>query len=199
MAAILDSAKRRGPIMELLFQLYYRIHWLHTSILLRSGGASHAWLIFQNNILMALGKWNRTSHPNDYPGKLAHFSSVIGGTHRGDHTLWRLGAKATTAVKKFSEWGDARSLLKKINKRDYLGYDCDSYKAKKACVVHHVLLVNIHNWTKTGDLRNHVDVTVGKLPRIRCHVETINYDMDMWHTHSFCNWLVVHPISLLHE
>lgn len=66
-----------------------------------------------------ISKWNKTTHPHDFPQR-AHFSSVIGGSHKAENPLWVLGSKASSAVKKFSEWGDPRSLIHRI-KRDYHG------------------------------------------------------------------------------
>ncbi|XP_046845853.1 spondin-1-like [Xenia sp. Carnegie-2017] len=68
-----------------------------------------------------VNKWNKTSHPNDYPERLASFSNVIGGTHADGHSLWELGSKASQAVKRFTEWGDTRSLMNKSSRRNYLG------------------------------------------------------------------------------
>lgn len=68
-----------------------------------------------------ISKWNKTTHPKDYPENLAHFSTVIGGTHADKHVIWEVGSKASPAVKRFTEWGDTRSLLNKLSRKKYLG------------------------------------------------------------------------------
>ncbi|XP_028409213.1 spondin-1-like [Dendronephthya gigantea] len=66
-------------------------------------------------------KWNKTTHPSDYPENLAHFSTVIGGTHADMHVVWELGSKASAAVKRFTEWGDTKTVLNKLSRKNYLG------------------------------------------------------------------------------
>ena len=74
-----------------------------------------------NEVIYLLGKWNKTTHPNDYPENLAQFTTVVGGTHTDAHVVWQLGSKASSGVKKFAEWGDTRSLLNESTRKNYLG------------------------------------------------------------------------------
>jgi hypothetical protein len=48
--------------------------------------------------------WHRGSHPSDFPDD-AHYSGLIGGTHRSSVSFWREGALASEGVRRMAERG----------------------------------------------------------------------------------------------
>jgi hypothetical protein len=48
--------------------------------------------------------WDANTHPTDFPSN-AHFSGLIGGTHRSGVTFWRDGGLATEGVRLMAERG----------------------------------------------------------------------------------------------
>jgi hypothetical protein len=48
--------------------------------------------------------WSRTSHPTDFP-ETAHYSGLIGGTHRADVVFWQEGGFASEGIRQMAERG----------------------------------------------------------------------------------------------
>ena len=49
--------------------------------------------------------WTRDNHPNTPLPSGAHFSNLIGCTHRSDYIMWRRGMNASAGVKLVAEQG----------------------------------------------------------------------------------------------
>ena len=49
--------------------------------------------------------WSEKTHPTDYPSADAHYSKLVGATHLPDTSFWKVGAKASKAVKDIAEKG----------------------------------------------------------------------------------------------
>ena len=49
-------------------------------------------------------EWTRQSHPN-FPGGSAHFSVLVGCSHKADYVMWKPGINATTGVQNVAEDG----------------------------------------------------------------------------------------------
>jgi hypothetical protein len=48
--------------------------------------------------------WAASSHPTDFPAD-AHYSGLIGGTHRDTVTFWREGSPASEGIRRMAERG----------------------------------------------------------------------------------------------
>ncbi len=59
--------------------------------------------------------WSAATHPVDFPGALAHFSGLIGGTHDASVDFWTPGQTATTGIKNMAELGSKFPLTGEIN------------------------------------------------------------------------------------
>lgn len=60
--------------------------------------------------------WNSNTFPIDYPSS-AHFSKLIGWTHRSNNNFISLGSYASTGIKKMAEQGSTAPLDDEINTR----------------------------------------------------------------------------------
>lgn len=58
-------------------------------------------------------QWSSTSHPIDYPGG-AHFSSLIGNTHKNNGQIWRPTTLASNGIENMAETGGTSSLNNEI-------------------------------------------------------------------------------------
>jgi hypothetical protein len=58
--------------------------------------------------LTFLGEWTSQSHQNFPVG--AHFSTLVGCSHKASYVMWTPGIKATTGVKNVAEFGMSESL-----------------------------------------------------------------------------------------
>src|SRR5262245_47291829 len=58
--------------------------------------------------------WSAASHPVEFPST-AHFSSLVGGTHNAQVTLWRDGGIATDGLKDMAERGLTSTLSNEIS------------------------------------------------------------------------------------
>ena len=51
------------------------------------------------------GKWSPLTHPRYYPTHSTHWSNVIGASHSGDFSLYRIGDVASGGIRKMAEEG----------------------------------------------------------------------------------------------
>jgi Raf kinase inhibitor-like YbhB/YbcL family protein len=59
--------------------------------------------------------WTSTSHPIDFPGASAHFTSLVGNTHNSAGQIWDAGAIATNGIEQMAELGATNILNAEIN------------------------------------------------------------------------------------
>jgi hypothetical protein len=57
--------------------------------------------------------WSGATHPDDIPAN-AHFSPLVGGTHRATVTFWRNGDLATPGIQNMAERGQTSTLAQEI-------------------------------------------------------------------------------------
>lgn len=58
--------------------------------------------------------WTSSTHPADFPDDVAHFSGLIGGTHKSTVAFWTEGQFATTGIKDMAERGSKSPLDREI-------------------------------------------------------------------------------------
>ncbi|PIR25048.1 MAG: hypothetical protein COX62_07360 [Deltaproteobacteria bacterium CG_4_10_14_0_2_um_filter_43_8] len=58
--------------------------------------------------------WSADTHPTDFPAN-AHFSRLIGGTHKSDVTFWKEGELASEGIEAMAERGSVTDLTAEIN------------------------------------------------------------------------------------
>lgn len=81
-------------------------------------------LFFSSNLLNAqdaiykiefISNWSSTTHPTDYPSTSAHWSSLIGATHKDAGPLFEVGQEATNGVEQVAETGGTSIITQEIN------------------------------------------------------------------------------------
>ncbi|WP_428355477.1 spondin domain-containing protein [Methyloprofundus sp.] len=58
--------------------------------------------------------WSAATHPYQFPAGSAHFSGLIGATHRSDFKLWQTGELATPGIENMAETGGKSPLINEI-------------------------------------------------------------------------------------
>lgn len=58
--------------------------------------------------------WSAATHPQDFPGASAHFSSLIGGVHNANASFWALGQQATLGIQRMAELGSTTQLRNEV-------------------------------------------------------------------------------------
>lgn len=58
--------------------------------------------------------WSSDTHPYQFPTGSAHYSGLIGATHRGNFRLWEPGEIATPGIKSMAETGNKFPLMSEI-------------------------------------------------------------------------------------
>ena len=58
--------------------------------------------------------WSSSTHPNAYPNN-AHFSPLIGATHKASANLWQAGQLASNGIESMAETGNNSNLTGEIN------------------------------------------------------------------------------------
>ncbi|MCA9215725.1 MAG: spondin domain-containing protein [Planctomycetales bacterium] len=58
--------------------------------------------------------WSAATHPVDWPGGVAHYSGLIGGTHNATATFWELGGIATSGIEAMAEFGSKVGLENEV-------------------------------------------------------------------------------------
>jgi hypothetical protein len=59
--------------------------------------------------------WSATTHPQDFPST-AHFSGLIGGTHKAAVTFWEPGALSTVGIQSMAERGSKAQLQEEVER-----------------------------------------------------------------------------------
>jgi hypothetical protein len=59
--------------------------------------------------------WNASTHPVDFPAS-AHYSGLIGGTHRASVSFWTEGGLATEGIRRMAERGSKQPLDDEVNR-----------------------------------------------------------------------------------
>ena len=59
--------------------------------------------------------WSQATHPHDFPGN-AHFSGLIGGTHRSAVSFWTPGAPASAGIQSMAERGSKVQLQEEVER-----------------------------------------------------------------------------------
>jgi hypothetical protein len=59
--------------------------------------------------------WSETSHPVNFPGPTAHFSSLIGAVHNEQIVIWEEGQFATPGIEQMAETGATASLTQELD------------------------------------------------------------------------------------
>lgn len=57
--------------------------------------------------------WSAAAHPDDFPAS-AHFSGLIGGTHNGQVSFWKVGEPATDGIRNMAERGSKNPLSNEV-------------------------------------------------------------------------------------
>jgi len=60
--------------------------------------------------------WTATSHPTNFPAS-AHFSGLIGVTHRADYRVWQEGCLTSAGIELMAERGGKRDLTTEFNSK----------------------------------------------------------------------------------
>ncbi len=58
--------------------------------------------------------WSAETHPYEFPGASAHFSGLIGATHKSDYKMWQTGALASPGIENMAETGGKSPLRNEI-------------------------------------------------------------------------------------
>ncbi|MFC1758738.1 spondin domain-containing protein [Planctomycetota bacterium] len=59
--------------------------------------------------------WSAATHPTDWPGNSAHYSSLVGGLHNSDVTFWEVGGLATSGIESMAETGASGGVRSEVN------------------------------------------------------------------------------------
>ena len=59
--------------------------------------------------------WSAETHPTDWPGTSAHYSSLVGGMHNADVTFWEVGGMATSGIESMAETGASGGVRAEVN------------------------------------------------------------------------------------
>jgi len=59
--------------------------------------------------------WSSTTHPTNFPSGSAHFSGLVGATHRSTLSIWKLGELASEGMESMAETGSKATLLEEIS------------------------------------------------------------------------------------
>jgi hypothetical protein len=59
--------------------------------------------------------WSAATHPQDFPSN-AHFSGLVGGTHKATVTFWEPGAPATAGIQSIAERGSKAQLQEEVER-----------------------------------------------------------------------------------
>ena len=59
--------------------------------------------------------WSRSTHPDNFPIAVAHFSRLVGATHSINTTYWQEGDIASAAIEQMSESGGTSLLVEVVN------------------------------------------------------------------------------------
>ncbi len=62
-----------------------------------------------------ISNWSSTTHPNDYPSGSAHWSPLIGTTHKDAGAFLELGSIATDGIEEVAETGGTTKITQEIN------------------------------------------------------------------------------------
>jgi len=62
-----------------------------------------------------ISNWNSTTHPTDYPTSTAHWSALIGTTHKDATPFFQLGMLASDGVEQVAENGSNTTITQEIN------------------------------------------------------------------------------------
>jgi len=59
--------------------------------------------------------WSSSSHPTDFPLSSAHFSGLVGASHKATLNFWKIGELASEGIESMAETGSKSALIKEIN------------------------------------------------------------------------------------
>lgn len=59
--------------------------------------------------------WSEATHPYEFPGLSAHYSGLIGATHKSDFILWKTGQVASPGIESMAETGSKTPLNSEIS------------------------------------------------------------------------------------
>lgn len=62
-----------------------------------------------------ISNWNSTTHPDDYPSGTAHWSPLIGTTHKDGAAFLELGSIASDGVEEVAETGGTSKITQELN------------------------------------------------------------------------------------
>jgi len=62
-----------------------------------------------------ISNWSSTTHPTDYPSSSAHWSPLIGTTHKNASSFLQLGVLASPGVEQVAETGGTSTITNEIN------------------------------------------------------------------------------------